>query len=191
MIIRITSKFREMESFRSKPHTGIDLSFPEGSELKSIGDSVVEKIVDYGSENIGKGVILRLADGKQAIYGHLSDIKVKAGQSIAEGQIIGLSGNTGNSTGPHLHLALKENGSFIDPTPLAHKLMAWEQSIGGYFFDKFIQSRIEHFVSDFIISLPVLVGVSFAVWGLLNMVSGRLASVGVVGVFILGGLVIL
>jgi hypothetical protein len=191
MIVRITSRFGEVSPLRNmRPHTGVDLSFPEGSELPSIAYGVVEKVVDYGAENIGKGVILRLADGKQAIYGHLSDVKVKVGQSITEGQTIGLSGNTGFSTGPHLHLALKENGNFIDPTPFAHKLME-QQSIGGFLFDKFIQTRIEHFISDFIISLPLMVGVAFGVWALLNMVSSRLATAGVIGVFVLGGLVIL
>jgi murein DD-endopeptidase MepM/ murein hydrolase activator NlpD len=191
MIVRITSRFGEISPIRNfRPHTGVDLSYPEGSELHSVGNAVVERIVN--DDSLGKGVVLKLADNREVIYGHLSNIKVKAGQILHEGQVIGLSGNTGNSTGPHLHLALKENGQYIDPSELVDKMMNVEQtSIGGFLFDKLIQSRIEHFIADFIVSLPILVGVSLAVWALLNMVSSRLATAGVVGVFLIGGLVLL
>lgn len=191
MIVRITSKFGEVSQIHPKPHTGVDIGLLEGTPLHSIGNAVVERVVDYGSDNIGKGVILRLVDGKEAVYGHMSDIKVKAGQTLREGQIIGYSGNTGHSTGPHLHFGLKEHGEFVDPTHLVNETVLNTQSIGGFLYEKTIGSGIEHFISDYIMALPVMVGVSIGVWALLNMVSGRLAAWGVGGVFILGGLVIL
>lgn len=198
MIVRITSKFGEVSKIHPTPHTGIDIGLPSGSELHSIGEAVVERVVDYGSENIGKGVILRLADNREVIYGHLSDIKVKVGQTLHEGQLIGLSGNTGHSTGPHLHFGLKENGEFIDPTPLAQKL--WERgsvanndypTIWGYLYEKIIGDGLQHWASDYIMALPVMVGVSIGVWGLLSMVNSKLATWGVTGIFILGGLMLI
>lgn len=194
MIVRITSRFGEVSKVHPKPHTGIDIGLPEGSELHSIGEAVVERVVDYGSQNIGKGVILRLSDNREVIYGHLSNVKVKVGQILHEGDIVGLSGNTGHSTGPHLHLGLKEDGSFIDPTPLAHKVgefVTEQQSIGGFLYEKIIGNGIEHFISDYIMALPVMVGVGIGVWGLLSMVNKRLATWGMSFVFILGGLALL
>lgn len=191
MIVRITSKFGEISKVHPRPHTGIDLAYPEGTPLQSIGNAVVDRIVDYGNENVGKGVILRLADGKEVIYGHLSEIKVKVGQMVSDGQIIGLSGNTGHSTGPHLHLGLKENGQFIDPSPLVEKLFHEPQSVGGFFFEKLFANGLELWLQNYILALPVLVGVSIGVWGLLNMVNRSLANFGVGFVFVLGGLMVI
>jgi murein DD-endopeptidase MepM/ murein hydrolase activator NlpD len=67
----------------------------------------------YGNE-----VVIRHADGKYSQYGHLSQLSVSAGQSVTAGQQIGLSGSTGNSTGPHLHFEIRTGpsyGSDIDP----------------------------------------------------------------------------
>lgn len=209
MIVRITSKFGEVSKIHPTPHTGIDLAFPEGSALQSIGEAVVEKVVDYGTQNIGKGVVLRLADGKQAIYGHMSKINVREGQILQEGDLIGLSGNTGHSTGPHLHFGLKDNGEFIDPTSLAENLVAasgswWDKfidrgstvnndypTIKGYLYEKVIGDGIQYWLQDYIMALPILVGVSIGVWGLLSMVNKKLASWGVGFVFILGGLMLI
>ena len=117
MKFRVTSPYGAWEEIREHPHTGIDLAMPEGTPLRSIADAVVERVVDYGSYNIGKGVILRLPDGKEVIYGHMSKVTVYPGQHVSGGQLIGYSGNTGHSTGPHLHFGMKEDGHFIDPTP--------------------------------------------------------------------------
>jgi hypothetical protein len=112
---RITSRFGDLEPFRLKPHTGIDVSMPSGTPLQSAADGIVDRVVDYGSENIGQGIIIRLKDGSQAIYGHMSEIDVKVGQHVNAGDVIGLSGNTGYSTGPHLHFGMMKGGEYIDP----------------------------------------------------------------------------
>lgn len=117
MTYRITSRFLEQEPFRTRPHTGIDFAMPENTPLRSIKDGIVERVVDFGSSNIGKGIFIKWQDGKTAIYGHLSKITVKQGDIVKAGDLIGYSGNTGHSTGAHLHFAIKEGGRFIDPAP--------------------------------------------------------------------------
>lgn len=123
MKFRVSSEFGVMEEVRNgRAHRGIDLAMPSGTELRAIDDGIIESIVDYGAENIGKGVIIRLDDGTRAVYGHMSDVSVMEGQSIDAGEIIGLSGNTGHSTGAHLHFGLMKDGEYLDPTPIAEEL---------------------------------------------------------------------
>lgn len=119
----ITGHFEEISIVRNlKPHTGIDLGFSENTTLRAISDGVIDKVFD-GSGAIGKGLSIRMEDGTRAIYGHMNDVQVKVGDHINAGEIIGISGNTGNSTGAHLHFGLRsEDGTFLNPTPLAEKL---------------------------------------------------------------------
>jgi len=123
MKFRLTGKFGELSPVRNmQPHSGIDLAIPENSTLRSIGEGVVDKVFT-GEGLIGKGLSIRLPDGKRAIYGHMNEVKARVGEHVSAGEIIGLSGNTGNSTGAHLHFSLKNpDGSLVDPTPLADKL---------------------------------------------------------------------
>lgn len=123
MKFRLTGKFGELSPIRNmQPHSGIDLAMPEGTTLRSIADGVVDRVFD-GTGLIGKGLSIRMPDGTRAIYGHMNDVKAHVGDNLHAGDIVGLSGNTGNSTGPHLHFGLKDaNGSVIDPTPIADKL---------------------------------------------------------------------
>jgi hypothetical protein len=123
MKFRLTGKFGELSPVRDfKPHSGIDLAMPEGTTLRSIADGVVDRVYD-GSGLIGKGLSVRMPDGTRAIYGHMNEVKAHVGDRVNAGDIVGLSGNTGNSTGPHLHFGLKDaDGSVMDPTPIAEKL---------------------------------------------------------------------
>jgi murein DD-endopeptidase MepM/ murein hydrolase activator NlpD len=97
-------------------HTGIDLVEPFGSPVLAADDGVV---VLVGGDTTGYGnyVVLAHAGGLDTLYGHLSATLVKAGQTVSQGQTIGLEGSTGNSTGPHLHFELRINEKPIDPTP--------------------------------------------------------------------------
>lgn len=124
MKFRLSGAFGELSPVHSGgPHTGIDLAIPQGTTLRSVTDGVVERIVDYGTKNIGKGIIIRTPNGEHHIYGHLSEIDVFKGQHIYPGDVIGLTGNTGNSTGPHLHFGIQNaHGTFIDPTEYARSL---------------------------------------------------------------------
>ncbi|WP_395293195.1 peptidoglycan DD-metalloendopeptidase family protein [Kitasatospora hibisci] len=97
-------------------HTGADFVAATGTPLRAVAAGTVVKAGNGGA--YGNEVEIKLADGKYAQYAHLSSIGVKVGQAVTAGQQIGLSGATGNVTGPHLHFEIRtgsEYGSDIDP----------------------------------------------------------------------------
>ncbi|MCX5527844.1 peptidoglycan DD-metalloendopeptidase family protein [Streptomyces bobili] len=97
-------------------HTGVDFVVPTGTSLKAVGAGTVVSAGWGGA--YGNQVVIRLADGYYAQYAHLSQLSVSAGQSVSGGQQIGLSGATGNVTGPHLHFEIRtgpDYGSDVDP----------------------------------------------------------------------------
>ncbi|MHB9857758.1 M23 family metallopeptidase [Streptomyces sp. YIM S03343] len=97
-------------------HTGVDFVVPTGTSLKAVGAGTVVSAGWGGA--YGNQVVIRLADGHYAQYAHLSQLSVSAGQSVTTGQQVGLSGATGNVTGPHLHFEIRttpDYGSDIDP----------------------------------------------------------------------------
>ncbi|MFD7410099.1 M23 family metallopeptidase [Kitasatospora purpeofusca] len=97
-------------------HTGVDFAVSPGTALLAVGNATV---VSAGWDGAyGKEVVLRLADGRFAQYAHMSALAVSPGQKVAAGQQIGRSGNTGNSTGPHLHFEIRsanQYGAVINP----------------------------------------------------------------------------
>ncbi|KUM78042.1 LysM peptidoglycan-binding domain-containing M23 family metallopeptidase [Streptomyces curacoi] len=97
-------------------HTGVDFAAPTGTSLKAVGAGTVVSAGWGGA--YGNQVVIRLADGHYAQYAHLSSLSVSTGQSVSAGQQIGLSGATGNVTGPHLHFEIRTSpdyGSDVDP----------------------------------------------------------------------------
>lgn len=121
---KITSQFHATESFREGAHKGIDFAMKEGTDLKAVAEGII-RIKDYGNVNAGKTVFIDTADGKTFIYGHLKDFAVNNGQQVKVGDLIGHSGNTGASTGAHLHFGVKVDGEFADPSayvPLIQKM---------------------------------------------------------------------
>ncbi|MFD0275708.1 peptidoglycan DD-metalloendopeptidase family protein [Kitasatospora sp. NPDC127111] len=97
-------------------HTGVDFVASTGTPLRAVAAGTVVKAGNGGA--YGNEVEIKLADGKYAQYAHLSSIGVTVGQTVTVGQQIGLSGATGNVTGPHLHFEIRtgsEYGSDIDP----------------------------------------------------------------------------
>lgn len=97
-------------------HTGVDFAIPTGTSLKSVGAGTVVSAGWAGS--YGNQVVIKLNDGYYAQYAHLSSLSVSAGQTVSGGQQVGLSGSTGNSTGPHLHFEIRTTpnyGSDLDP----------------------------------------------------------------------------
>ncbi|AZS83764.1 LysM peptidoglycan-binding domain-containing protein [Streptomyces griseoviridis] len=97
-------------------HTGVDFVVPTGTALKAVGAGSVVSAGWGGA--YGNQVVIQLADGRYAQYAHLSQLSVSTGQSVTAGQQIGLSGATGNVTGPHLHFEIRttpDYGSDVDP----------------------------------------------------------------------------
>ncbi|GAA2301752.1 LysM peptidoglycan-binding domain-containing M23 family metallopeptidase [Streptomyces kunmingensis] len=103
-------------SWSSGYHTGTDFVVSTGTTVKAVGDGTVVSAGWDGS--YGNEVVIKHADGDYSQYAHLSSIGVSAGQTVTAGQQIGLSGATGNVTGPHLHFEIRTSpdyGSDIDP----------------------------------------------------------------------------
>lgn len=94
-------------------HAGIDLAGPIGMKIKAPADGTV---IGAGWEN-GYGLMVRLQHefGVTTVYGHMSRIRVKIGQKVSRGEQIGDTGNTGRSTGPHLHYEIRVGGRPINP----------------------------------------------------------------------------
>ena len=96
-------------------HEGVDLRAPEGSGIYAVADGTVIEVDDAG--NYGKHVTIRHPEGYRTLYAHLSQISVVENQVVSAGDRLGDAGNTGNSSGAHLHLSLYEGERRIDPTP--------------------------------------------------------------------------
>jgi hypothetical protein len=138
---------------------------PENTALRSIADGVVERVVDFGNTNIGKGVMIRHDDGTVAIYGHLNEVDVKPGQHVDAGDVIGLSGNTGHSTGPHLHFGLMDaQGNFIDPTPISEKVADMQGSFLDWLIQRGRVGTFEHADSSVWAWLANSVWTDFKIW---------------------------
>lgn len=99
----------------AKMHTGLDFTADIGTEIYATGDGVIESIESKFS-GYGNHVIINHGFGYESLYAHMSRIAVTAGQRVRRGQIIGYVGNTGASTGPHLHYEVMKNGEKVDPS---------------------------------------------------------------------------
>lgn len=99
---------------RITPHKGVDFSMPIGTPIIAPADGVVEKIA-YQAGGAGRYIMLRHGRQYQTVYMHLSKTLVKVGQTVKRGERIALSGNTGRSTGPHLHYEFHINGRPVNP----------------------------------------------------------------------------
>lgn len=116
---RISSEF----GYRQHPvggnrhfHTGIDIAAPEGTPVRAAAEG---KVIFAGKRGgSGNCVILRHYDGYRSYYLHMSKVKVKRGEWVDKGELIGWVGSTGISTGPHLHFEIRKNGKPRDPLKL-------------------------------------------------------------------------
>ncbi len=96
-------------------HRGIDVANRTGTPIIAPADGVVQETQSSNS-GMGNCIIINHGYGFQTRYGHLSKIEVKRGQKVKRGDVIGLMGSTGYSTGPHLHYEVIRNGQFLNPT---------------------------------------------------------------------------
>ncbi|MGA8442538.1 MAG: M23 family metallopeptidase [Candidatus Sulfotelmatobacter sp.] len=118
---RISDVFGSQRIFNGKtssPHLGLDFRVPSGTPVAAMNDGTVLLARPLYFE--GNFVVLDHGQGLLTLYLHLSGFKVKEGDQVKRGEIVGLSGGTGRATGPHLHVAVRWQGTYLDPGLLMH-----------------------------------------------------------------------
>ncbi len=100
----------------SSPHQGLDFRVPTGTPVAAMNDGTVLLARPLYFE--GNFVVIDHGQGLLTLYLHLSEFRVKEGEVVKRGQEIGLSGGTGRATGPHLHVAVRWQGTYLDPSRL-------------------------------------------------------------------------
>jgi murein DD-endopeptidase MepM/ murein hydrolase activator NlpD len=116
---RITTPFGERGPYwRLGYHSGLDIAVPVGTRVRAVREGVVLE-ADATGQNSGYGHYVKIdhGGGQHSLYAHMSTLAVEVGDQVAVGQVIGRSGNTGYSTGPHLHLEIRQDGRKLDPAP--------------------------------------------------------------------------
>ena len=109
----ITSRFGESSSRRTSKHTGLDIGAPTGTKIKACANGTVTFSGYKGS--YGYMVVINHGNGIETYYAHCSKLYANVGDKISQGDVIAAVGNTGNSTGPHLHLEIRVNGLAYNP----------------------------------------------------------------------------
>ena len=134
-------------------HAGVDYPTPSGTALVAVSDGSVARTSTSGPA--GNRVAMNTSiPGIVAQYHHMSRMLVRVGQAVKQGQLVGYSGNTGRSTGPHLHFSVKRNGKYVNPNPYLQGAGAAGTDDGGGFFNPFdglwdsLKSKIRDGVGD-------------------------------------------
>jgi murein DD-endopeptidase MepM/ murein hydrolase activator NlpD len=115
----ISDVFGSQRIFNGKaqrPHYGLDFRVPTGTPVAAMNSGTVLLARFLYFE--GNCVVIDHGQGLLTLYFHLSEFKVKEGDPVKRGQVIGLSGGTGRATGPHLHVAVRWQGTYLDPATL-------------------------------------------------------------------------
>jgi murein DD-endopeptidase MepM/ murein hydrolase activator NlpD len=97
-------------------HTGLDYGLPLGTPIDAAAGGTVVA-AGWDTTGFGNRVIVDHGNGVRTLYGHLQKVEVQPGAVVTAGQEIGLSGSTGNSSGPHLHFGVEKDGQWVDPAP--------------------------------------------------------------------------
>lgn len=141
----VTSPFgpRTLDNGDSSYHNGMDFGIPTGTPIGApIAGKIISVSIDprntypRGPKSAGSGIYMTGDNGVTYQFWHLSDVGVKKGQSVTPGQTIGLSGNTGYSTGAHLHFGTKLGGSWVNPSSYITESLfkasgyAWSPELG-------------------------------------------------------------
>ncbi|MBO5852265.1 MAG: M23 family metallopeptidase [Clostridia bacterium] len=109
----LTSTYGEVRNNGTKIHGALDIAVPQGTSVIAVkGGTVVEAAYESG---YGNYVVIDHGNGLKTLYAHNKRIVVSKGQKVTAGQLIALSGNTGRSTGPHLHFEVILNGNTVNP----------------------------------------------------------------------------
>jgi murein DD-endopeptidase MepM/ murein hydrolase activator NlpD len=119
---KITTPYKKLGKMWSKGyHTGVDFAVKTGTPVLAVADGKIAN-ANWG-KSYGTQLVQDLGEGSFCIYAHLSAASKKAGDPVKKGEQIGLSGNTGNSSGPHLHFERRNNirwsaGQDLDPATI-------------------------------------------------------------------------
>ena len=153
---RVSSKF----GFRMHPtlhkykkHNGVDYGAPRGTPIWAIASGKVLQAGWMGP--CGKGVKIRHANNYVSIYCHMSTIAARAGMHVRQKEMVGRVGNTGRSTGPHLHFGLMKDGMFINPTKVKYKP---GKPLPEAFHESYEAIRLEQKRRLDLIDIPVFLG---------------------------------
>jgi murein DD-endopeptidase MepM/ murein hydrolase activator NlpD len=109
-----------------KMHKGLDFTAPQGTPIYATGDGKVE-MAGFDESGYGNHVIINNGYGYETLFGHMSRVKVRVGEVIKRGEVIGWVGSTGKSTGPHCHYEVHINGREVDPVYFFYNDLTPEQ----------------------------------------------------------------
>lgn len=109
-----------------KMHKGLDFTAPQGTPVYATGNGVVKE-ASFSAGGYGNHVIINHGYGYETLYGHMVKIKVRPGQKVKRGELIGWVGSTGKSTGPHCHYEVHVNGIEVDPVYFFYNDLTPEQ----------------------------------------------------------------
>lgn len=113
----VTSPFGlRFRGLRPEVHRGVDVYVPSGTPVHAMGPGRVQFAGEM--RGFGRVVILDHGGGVRSLYAHLSEIQVRTGDDVRGHAVIGLSGQSGDATGPHLHFEVSRYGRPVDPVPL-------------------------------------------------------------------------
>lgn len=115
----ITSRYGSRESIRDHTHQGLDIAATTGTPIKAVADGTVTYSGTMGG--YGKLIIIDHGNGIQTYYGHCSKLYAKVGEKVTAGEVIAAVGNTGNSTGSHLHFEIRQDGKYVNPENYLYK----------------------------------------------------------------------
>ena len=107
-------------------HAGLDFAAPQGTPIYATADGRIETAGNTGN-GYGVHVVIDHGFGYETLYGHMVRVKVRSGQKIKRGEIIGWVGSTGKSTGPHCHYEVHKNGTHVDPVYFFYNDLTPEQ----------------------------------------------------------------
>ena len=112
----ITSSCGERENpilNKMEYHNGLDIAVAENTQAVAVKSGIVTEV--RNSETLGKVLKYETEDGYTVMYAHLNDVLVKKGENVKQGQIVAMTGNTGLSTGPHIHYSIWRGDMLINP----------------------------------------------------------------------------
>ncbi len=120
---KITSSFGTKRVYNGQLksyHSGTDFKAPIGTPIKAVNDGVI--VISENRFYAGNSIVIDHGQGLYSCYFHLSKMNFKEGELVKRGEIIGLSGDTGRVTGPHLHFSFRVHGIQVDPLQLLQLL---------------------------------------------------------------------